>query len=134
MILDQSTVMSDAQDITATAVSTHSIDQGGATDKPIAQELWVEFRVDTAFGSAGGSETLTIGIITATTNAGLTTSSTPLVTTGAIPQASLVAGAVYRMRVPIKDTLRFLGILYTVSSAMNAGKIDAYVIATPYQR
>lgn len=137
MNLDQSTVLSDAQAVTggsAGVASTYYIDLGAAS-KPIAQPAFVEVRVDTTC-VGGGSDTIEFKLQGADAGADLASSGHDIATTGPISEASsgLIAGKVFRIPFPINNPYRYVGLFIKPSATFSAGKVDAYVTLTPYQR
>lgn len=131
MYTDDLAVFSALQAVTSTAVSTNTYDLGTAQDIGEGQDLYIDFKVGTAF-TAGGSATLTAQIITsASANLG---TPTVIAQTGAIPVASLIAGYRTALRIPPQiGSLgqRYLGVQYTVATGpMTAGTISARVVNT----
>lgn len=123
MILDRETQVSDGQAITATAVSTDTIDLGVAgRDISNAEHFSPFAQVRAAFNNLTSLEFQIIE----SANANLS-SHVVLATTGAIPLASLVAGAVIQLPKQLPRTsLRFLGFRYVVAgTAPTAGSVDA---------
>lgn len=130
-ILDQLTVLSDAQAVTADAASTNVINRGAAA-RELAQPLTFEARVDTLFDSSGEAATLTIAIQGSATEAFST--AVDLAATGAIAEASLTAGAVFRIIVPAGTAYQYLRGYYTTGTEdFTAGKIDLYPVFTTQQ-
>jgi hypothetical protein len=123
MILDASTVMSDAQDITVTAASSNYIDTLAAGDA--YKGAWLVVRVNTAF-TASGSATLTFDVQTDDNSS--FSSATSMHITSAIAKATLVAGYnAVRIRIPL-TVERYIRVYYTVASGpMTAGRVDAFV-------
>ena len=64
MYVDAQTLFSDAQAITATAVSTNIIDFGSARDIGIGQELYVVVVVDVVFTDVGSDSTVAVTLET----------------------------------------------------------------------
>ena len=131
MILDAFLEMSDAQPVTATAVSTNIIDLGPVNDNVLrdigtGEETYWVLSVGTTF-TAAGAATLTAALVSdATTNRA--TWPTTHVATAAIPVASLVAGYMYAVRLPKGDYERYLGTQYTVGTGpFTAGAIDSFI-------
>ena len=124
MLIDSLLVLSDAQAITTTAVSTSVVDQGAAADA-VAPGSWVEFLIDTTFTSNGA--TVQFELQTATDEA--FTSPITLFLTGAIAVATLIAGyRVARFHIPL-GAKRFLRGNYTVASGpAAAGKVDCRIV------
>lgn len=127
MIPDNNLILSSAQAITTTAVSTSVVDQGAAADAYDGQ-LFAEFIINTAFTSNGA--TVQFELQTAT-DAAFTTPVT-LGITPALAVATLTAGVRppgARFRIP-PGALRFLRANYTVASGpAAAGKVDCRLVA-----
>lgn len=132
MILDANLEFSDAQAVTATAISTNVVDLGPVTDNTLrdigtGEPVYLVFSVDTTF-TASGAATLTAALVsdsTANLATSATTHATPL---SAIPVASLVAGYTAAVHLPPGNYEQYLGIQYTVGTGpMTAGKINAFI-------
>lgn len=126
MIIDKELQVSDAQAITATAVSTNAIDLTKAGD--ILENLYLVVRVNVALSNAADDGTVTFSLIGATA-ADLTTGQVTYFSTSAIAEASLTAGTEpVKVRVPLGITTRYLGVKYTVGGTgnLNAGSVDAF--------
>lgn len=132
MITDALLQLSSAQAVTATAVSTNTIDLGAARDLGQGEDLYVVFGVDEA-AAAAGAATVTFQLITSAA-ANLSTP-TILVQTDAIPKTDLTLG-----RKPIAICIpssilnslpvgqRYFGVQYTVATGpLTAGKFSAVV-------
>lgn len=139
MILDRTNEFSDSQAVTATAISTNVIDVNPAAknatiDYGAGEPVWLVLQVDTTF-TAAGAATLTATLESAD-NAAL--SSNPVVhfTTPAIPLSGLTAGTqVARIRLPVGDYKRYLGMRYTVGTGpMTAGAISAFLVKDAQDR
>ena len=130
MILDAQNLFSTAQALTATAASTNVIDLGVARDigtTGFAPAPSVVAQVITAMLS-GGSSTLTITVQGSTDNSTFD----DMVSTRAIPKASLTAGALFSVKMPplqIGQSLpRYLRLNYTVGTAnFTDGTITAWL-------
>jgi hypothetical protein len=130
MILDNDLILSSAQAITDDAYSSNVWDRGaaGATGK----DLWLVFRVHTAFVSAGGA-TLQIEIRTAATLTGadLAAGYTKLLMSRLYAVADLDAAdvIVWKVKVPSHEVLRYVQAYYEVAtSTFSAGKMDCFVV------
>jgi Bbp16-like protein len=130
MITDALAQLSAAQAVTASAVSTNTIDLLQARDLGPGTELQVAFSVDTT-ATAAGAATVQFQIISsASANLG---SPTILVTTDAIPKATLVAGFRFALDIPRTQITalgqRYIGVQYTVATGpLTAGAFSAAVI------
>jgi len=127
MYVDAKLLLSDEQAISATAVSTKSIDLGVAgRDIGAGEPLYAVVVVDEGF-TADGAATMTIGLITSA--ASNLSSPTTILSTPAIGKAALTAGRV-PIVIPIPPNIaeRYLGLNYTVATGpMTAGKVTAFV-------
>ena len=124
MIIDALAVLSSAQAVTATVVSSSYIDQLAAGDA-IARGCWVEFLIDTTF--TPNSATVRFEI-ECDDNTSFTTPKT-LFMTGALADTVLVAGyRPARVRLPI-GTERYIQARYTVTGTGVAGKIDCRIVS-----
>jgi len=135
MYTDALLSLSSAQAVTASAVSTNTLDLGTARDIAAGEELYVVVTVDETV-TADGAATVTFQIISsAAANLG---SPTIISQTGPIPKADLTAG-----RMPINIHLdspqllaqpigqRYLGLQYTVATGpLTAGKFTAQIVDT----
>lgn len=147
MIFDKTTLFSDAQAITATAVSTNVIDLG-ATDTPkhaanaitrdIGKGRVLDMRIQAVetFASAAGDHTLTFALELDAAEAfgGGADKSIDL---GTYTKAELVAGFVVPIQhVPVGANLRYARLAYTVAGTGNytAGKITAGLVFANDQR
>lgn len=115
------------QAITATAVSTNTIDLGTARDIGEGKTLYMVFTVVEAFNTL---TSLTMNVIT-DDNAALS-SGTVIASTGAVALANLTAGKQYVVRLPaLIGSLgeRYLGASYTVSGTNpTQGSILAQIV------
>lgn len=137
MITDLQSKFSDAQAVTATALSNNVIDlRGGNTTPTLVDEslqggnepLWLVCQVGTAF-TAAGAATMTVTLESDST-ADLATSATVHYTSSAIAVATLVAGyRLFAFPLPGGTTYeRYLGLRYTIATGpMTAGTITTYL-------
>lgn len=132
MYVDALLEMSDAQAVTATAISTNVIDLGPVTDNVLrdigtGEDVYLMVVVDTTF-TAAGAATLTASLLSDST-ANLATSPTTHFSTAAIPVASLVAGFVIAaIKLPAGSYEQYLGMNYAVATGpMTAGKANAFL-------
>ena len=129
MITDKNLRLSEDQAVTASAVSTNTIDLTTARDVGEGKDLNVVFTVTTAFATL---TSLTFQIITSD-NADLS-SATVRAATGAVAAASLVAGYQTSLRIPAmiaSKGQRYLGVNYSVGgSNATAGKVTCDIVET----
>lgn len=129
-ILDAFAEFSDAQAVTATAISnvmdlnSDNTLRGIGTGTPV----YLVIKVPVA-ATAGGAATVTFSLESDST-ADLATSPTVHWTSAVVPVATLTAGyRVIAISVPIgKDVERYLGIRFTVATGpLTAGQFDAFL-------
>jgi len=125
MIIDKQNLFSDEQAITATANSTNVIDLGPANGNVHdgGEPLHILAQVLEAF-TASGSATLTITLETDDNDS--FSSATVLLSTAAIPKATLTAGYQLPISFLPANAERYVRLVYTVATGpMTAGKITA---------
>lgn len=128
MRIDGQNEFSDAQAVTATALSTNVIDLGQAQPKIMGgEDLYVEVKVGTAF--AGGTS---IRAIVWTDDTTTVSSGADIISGDVIATASAIAGASL-LRVNLKGLplQRYLGLQYVIVGTMSAGTVDAALVVTP---
>ena len=143
MILDTQLEFSDAQSITATALSTNVIDLlasvGAGTaltadaliDQGVDETLYLVVQALTAAAGGDSAKTLTISLESDST-ANLATSATVHFTTTAITGANITAGArLAVIELPRGLYERYLGVRYTVSASFTAFTVDAFLTVNP---
>lgn len=132
MFTDALLEFSALQAVTATAVSTNTLDLLTAQDIGEGTELYVDFKVGTTFLAAGGASNMTLQLITSA--AADLSSPTVIAQTGAIPKATLIAGYRTALRIPPQigsKGQRYFGVQYTVdTNNMTAGTISARMVNT----
>ena len=115
MILDAQNLLSDAQALTATAVSTNTIDLGNVTPKRgigAGEPMTLMFQVDVAADHTSGNETYQFDLIQSA-NADLSSADT--LESRVISYADLTAGAIHYVPVPPGSiTKRYIGANYTL--------------------
>ena len=133
-MIDKFNRPSTLQAVTATAVSTDSIDTG-LPNRNLASghDFIMTAQVGTAF-TAAGAATMQIEVISAD-DAALTVNVTSHYITAAIPKATLVAGYRVAMTVPSDaggvKFRQYVGTRYTVATGpMTAGTISSFLEAT----
>lgn len=133
-MLDVNLVLSDAQAVTATVVSTSYIDQA-AQAEAVARSLWVVFLVDTTFTP----NSATIRFELESDDNTSFSSPTTLFMTGALADTLLVAGFyAAKIRMPLgqggEGVQRYIQARYTVTGAAVAGKVDCRLQETVENR
>lgn len=135
MILDALLQLSSAQAVTATAVSTNTIDLGVARDLGPGTELYAVFGVDTTVTAAGAA---TVNFQVITSAAAALTSPSIIAQTDAIGKAELTAGRTL-IAVALNPSIlaadpngrRYLGVQYTVATGpLTAGAFTCYLTDT----
>lgn len=133
MLTDALLTVSRAQAVTATAVSTDTIDLGPNQNRDIAagQDLYFQINVD-ATATSGGATTVQFQVITSA--AANLSSPTVIAQTEPIGKAELTAGRYFS--IPIANAilaaqskgLRYMGIQYTVATGpLTAGAFSATI-------
>ena len=127
MIIDKLLRVSEDQAVTATAVSTDTIDLGTARDIGEGRDLFVVFTVTEAFAAL---TSLTFEVITSA--AAALSSPTVIAATGAVALANLGVGKQYIVQIPPRIASlgqRYLGVRYTVAgNNATAGKVTADIV------
>ena len=131
MLADKQLLVSDAQAVTATAVSTNAIDTGSSSvvrNIGWGEEMRMVVQTNVT-ALAAGAATVVFEIIQAD-DAALTTNVTSLMSSAAIPKASLVQGGVPPMDFVLPATTqRYVGVRYTVATGpLTAGTFTAGLI------
>lgn len=128
MYIDALGLVSDAQAVSADAVSTNTIDLGNVTPKReigTGEPMGFGFSVDVAADTASGDETYEFQVIQSA-NADL--SAPDVIVLQAIARATLVAG--YQFFLPIPPgypTKRYLGVNYNVGGTTPSITITAWL-------
>lgn len=130
MIQDAQTLLSDAQALTATAVSTNTYDTGAAGNEIIAGEpLCIVFTVDVAADTASGDETYQFQAIQSA-NANLSSQDVLVQTdTSFITRATLIAGYKLVLAIPPGlKTKRYLGARYVLGGTTPTLTVTAALV------
>lgn len=127
MILDELNMFSNAQAITATAVSTNSVDLGSTSlDLGSGENLYVHLNVDTAFTDSGSDSTVTVTLVT-DDNAALS-SATAVQTLGTFAALSAIGTKIIARIQPGLTLERYVGLNFTVANGnLTTGAISAYL-------
>lgn len=125
MILDYLTKVSDAQAVTASAASTSYIDTKAAGDA--YEGAFAYFKIDTTMASASTGSTVNFIIQTSETTSFAST--TTLFDSGAIAEATLVAGYEILAGRLAQGAKRYIRAYYTVANQdLNAGAVTAVIV------
>lgn len=146
MIVDTQSEFSDAQAVTASAISANVLDifsvgaGAGADTGPNARldvglqnGLYLVVQTTEACTDSGSDATLTVTLESAD-NAALSTNAQVHFSSGALPFASYSAAGSQFVVIPLPPGLyrRYVGVRYTVGSGpLTAGKFDAFLTPTP---
>lgn len=142
MYVDKMIEFSDAQAVTATAISTNVYDlfttaEGGNTteispntrlDVGLGEDVWVVINTQTAVTDAASDATLVVTIETAD-DVTLTTNAQVVHTSGTLAFAAFATAGtnLVRVRLPSFAYRRYIGVRYTVASGpLTAGAFDAF--------
>jgi hypothetical protein len=132
MILDSLLELSDAQAVTATAISSNVVDLGPVTDNVTRDigtgaDFYLVLSVDTAFATST-SAVLTAALVSDSTVNLATSPTTHATPIAALATASLAAGAQFVVKLPPGSYEQYVGIQYTVGvGSFTAGKINAFL-------
>ncbi len=137
MILDLQTKFSAAQAVTASAISTNTLDLRNAATPTLGDEAlsgrnpWLIIQTDVA-ATAVGAATVTF-TLESDSDSALSTSPTVHYSTAAIGKATLVIGyTAVRTQLPSGDYERWLGVRYTVATGpLTTGSFTAYLTMDP---
>jgi len=134
MIVDVKNMFSDAQALTADAVSTNVIDLAATNtlkDIGAGQPLYLVFKVTTVLDSAGEAATLTL-TLESDDNTSLSSATTHW-TSEAIAEATLVAGYTRVIALPVEKTYqRYLGVRYNAGTEdFTSGNVTAFLTTQP---
>lgn len=122
--MDAQTLLSDAQALTVTAVSTNTYDTGLATtDISVGEPVVVEFAIDVAADGTTTDETYVFNVISsAAANLGTPT----VLVSRTLGFATLVAGYSFYITIPSK-TQRYLGVSYTLGGTTPSVTVTASI-------
>lgn len=142
MYVDKMTEFSDAQAVTATAISTNVLDlfstvTGGDTnitpntriDIGAGEDVYLVVSVPVAITDTSSDATLVV-TLEAADDAGLTTNAQVLYSTGTLAFATYASAGtrICAVKIPSFAARRYLGVRYTVASGpFTAGAIDAFL-------
>jgi len=127
MILDELNMFSSAQAITATAVSTNSVDLGAADiDLGSGENLYVHLNVDVAFTDSGSDSTVTVTLVTDSDPA--LGSATAVQTLGTFAALSAIGTKIIARIQPNLTLERYVGLNYTLANGnLTTGSVSAYL-------
>lgn len=127
MIHDALGLFSDAQAITAQAVSTSSVDLiKTGIDLGVGENLYVHVNVDTAFTDGSSDSTLTVELVT-DDNASLS-SPTVVQTLGTFPALSAIGARIAARIQPLLTLERYIGLRFTPNNGnLTTGAVTAFL-------
>lgn len=131
MFVDSQLRFSNAQAVTAAAISTNILDLGAVRNLGTGKPLFVVICVTTAFTDAGSNSTLTVSLYGDSTSTITPDSSRDLVTIAALAAAGTVA------IIPLApnggpEAYRYLALYYTPNNGdLTTGAITAFITDTP---
>jgi len=127
MILDAQNMFSDAQAVTATAVSTNAIDLKAASiDLGMGEDLYLVVNVDVAMTDSGSDSTIAVALVT-DDNAALSTA-TAVQTIGTFAALSAIGSRLVAKIQPGLTLERYLGVSYTAANgSLTTGSFSAYL-------
>lgn len=130
MILDKLLEFSDAQAVTATAISTNQTDRGAqavldnpAVDLGTGEDVYWVVSVGSAFS---GLTSLQADFVS-DSNPNLTTAPVVHASTGTVALANLTPGIIYAVKLPAGSYKRYLGVKYTVVGTGTGGVVDSFI-------
>jgi Tfp pilus assembly protein FimT len=135
MILDTQEVFSDAQAVTATAISSNVLDLNPVAGPNAIQDVgngeptWLVVSTQTAATDSGSDATLTV-TLESDTDPALATTPVVHYSSGALAFATFspVNTRFVAIRLPSANYQRYLGVRFTVASGpLTAGKFDAFL-------
>lgn len=136
MMIDSQAEFSDAQAVTATAISTNVMDLGAMTDQAgntrdigTGEPVYLVVLTNTTATDTSSDATLAVTLESAT-DAGLTSGAVVHVSTGTLAFATYATAntVVLAVRLPAGSYKRFMGIRYTVAAGpLTAGAFDAFL-------
>lgn len=127
MWVDLRTQLSDAQAVTADAVSTNVYNVGGDFNVGKGQDLYVVITVDVATDDTTGDETYVVELQTASDEA---FSSPSVVASVNIPRGTPAGSNPFVLRVP-QETLQYLRLNYNVGGTTPTGTFTAWITDHP---
>lgn len=132
MITDNEQYFSDSQAVTASAVSTHTVDlKTNVNDLGVGAQAYLVVLVKETVTAAGSA---TVDFAYVDDDDPALGSPATLRSTGAIGKAALTAGAVVAIWQLPRNTQRYVGLSYTVATGpLTAGKFSAFVTRNPDQ-
>lgn len=124
MILDAQLLFSDAQSVTATAVSTNVVDMGNAGDHGTGEPLKLQVSLAAAMVGAGATVAVTIE----QDDNEAFSSATTVQTIGTFAAVSAAGTKFVAYLQPGVLTERFIRLRYTVSGTLTSSSFDAFML------
>lgn len=128
MYVDKNLQLSAAQSLTASALSTYSVNLASATrDIGAGKQLYAVITIDTSCNAADAAKTVAFSVVTDST-ANLATSATTILSTAALTGAVLTAGrAPIVIPIPMGIADQYIGVYYTLSTTFTAFTLSAFI-------
>jgi len=125
MMIDSKLMMSEAQAITATAVSTNEIDMGvNGENVGEGNPVYLEVYLDTGFDTSVNTLTITLQDSADGSTYADKVVVVPATATSALLTADI--GRLVRISLPA-DIRRYIAMNYTVSTGLTSGKVSAFL-------
>lgn len=133
MLIDKQLLVSSGQGITASALSSYSVNLSAARDIGKGTQLYAVVIVDVSATVGDAAETLTITVRTSIAE-GLATNATDVASSVPILGSALTAGRVpIIIPIPMGVAQQYIGLYYAVSTTFGSGLAVTAFFAMEYQ-